>query len=46
MAINIYLQAQLEYLHKGFELDLILPTDLAEHFMYLNYIYEMMSINR
>ena len=46
MAINVYLQAQLEYLHKGFELDLFLPGDLAEHFMYLAYVYEMMSVNR
>jgi len=28
------------------DLELVLPGELAEHFMYVSYIYEMCTINR
>ena len=46
MSINMYITAQLDYLHKGMDLELVLPGELAEHFMYVSYIYEMCTINR
>ena len=42
MAIGTYLPPMIEYLQKGFELGLILISELPEHFNYSSYAYEML----
>ena len=46
MSINLYTASMLDYLYKGMELELVLPGDLTEHFMYLSYVHEMCAVNR
>jgi hypothetical protein len=46
MCVSLYLPAKLEYLQRGFELGLILTSELPEHFMYSSYIYEMIHRSR
>jgi hypothetical protein len=46
MTINLILQVQLDYLHKGFELELYALHELPMVFNYLRYIYQMLVYNR
>lgn len=46
MSINMYFAAQLDFLNKGMELELILGCEWAEHFMYTSSIYELIVIRR
>lgn len=46
MSISLYLESQLEYLHDGFNLDLIMTCELPEHFYYTGFVYEMLQVNR
>lgn len=46
MTIHLYLETQLEYLTKGFEIELLCNAELPEYFLYLSYVYEQVTNNR
>ena len=46
ISVHLFTEAQLEYLYSGISLELVLPMDIAEHFMYLSYVFEMVTISR
>jgi len=42
LAVNVILRAKIEFLQKGLALDLIGRDELAQHFYYLSYLYEIL----
>lgn len=46
MSIYLFLDTMLQFLHRGFELELYGLAEMPEYFNYLAFIYEMQTINR